>query len=683
MTSDKMKKIDWKPIMLDALKESFIRLNPYLMLRNIVMFVVEIGAFITTAITIINIVNIQPYSFNLNISLWLWFTVIFSNFAEAIAESRGKAQTEALKSSRSTLTAQKISEKSTVDNPGEMIMIPALNLKKGDYILVSKGELIAGDGEIVQGTALVDESAITGESAPVIRESGGDRSGITGGTRIIEGIIKIRITANPGESFLDTMISMVESAKRQKTPNEIALEILLVALTVLFIVVVATLIPYDKYTGVYVSIPVLISLLVCLMPTTIGALLPAIGIAGMDRLIEKNVIAFSGRAVEASGDVSIVLLDKTGTITLGNRMAKKFIPADGVAMEDLAKKALYSSLADETPEGRSILSLAKETLNIRGRDITDYDHYKFIPFTPESRMSGVDMNGVQVWKGAYEAIEHHVLNSGGKISDGIKLSVKSISEKGGTPLVVAEGNKVLGVIQLTDILKTGISERLAHLRKMGIKSVMITGDNQLTAAAIAAEAGIDDFVAQARPEAKLEMIRKYQADGYLVAMIGDGTNDAPALAQADVAVAMNAGTQVAREASNMIDLDSNPTKLLDIVEIGKEILITRGAMTTFSIANDVSKYFAIVPAMFMVAFPALGFLNIMRLSTPESAVLAAIIFNAIIIPMLIPLSLRGVKYKTQSPASLLSRNLLIYGLGGVILPFPGIKIIDMILNLFR
>ncbi|MGA2142561.1 MAG: potassium-transporting ATPase subunit KdpB [Brevinematales bacterium] len=669
--------------MLDALKESFIRLNPYLMLRNIVMFVVEIGAFITTAITIINIVNIQPYSFNLNISLWLWFTVIFSNFAEAIAESRGKAQTEALKSSRSTLTAQKISEKSTVDNPGEMIMIPALNLKKGDYILVSKGELIAGDGEIVQGTALVDESAITGESAPVIRESGGDRSGITGGTRIIEGIIKIRITANPGESFLDTMISMVESAKRQKTPNEIALEILLVALTVLFIVVVATLIPYDKYTGVYVSIPVLISLLVCLMPTTIGALLPAIGIAGMDRLIEKNVIAFSGRAVEASGDVSIVLLDKTGTITLGNRMAKKFIPADGVAMEDLAKKALYSSLADETPEGRSILSLAKETLNIRGRDITDYDHYKFIPFTPESRMSGVDMNGVQVWKGAYEAIEHHVLNSGGKISDGIKLSVKSISEKGGTPLVVAEGNKVLGVIQLTDILKTGISERLAHLRKMGIKSVMITGDNQLTAAAIAAEAGIDDFVAQARPEAKLEMIRKYQADGYLVAMIGDGTNDAPALAQADVAVAMNAGTQVAREASNMIDLDSNPTKLLDIVEIGKEILITRGAMTTFSIANDVSKYFAIVPAMFMVAFPALGFLNIMRLSTPESAVLAAIIFNAIIIPMLIPLSLRFVKYKTQSPASLLSRNLLIYGLGGVILPFPGIKIIDMILNLFR
>ena len=479
------------------------------------------------------------------------------------------------------------------------------------------------------------------------------------------------------------MISMVESAKRQKTPNEIALEILLVALTVLFIVVVATLIPYDKYTGVYVSIPVLISLLVCLMPTTIGALLPAIGIAGMDRLIEKNVIAFSGRAVEASGDVSIVLLDKTGTITLGNRMAKKFIPADGVAMEDLARKALYSSLADETPEGRSILSLAKETLNLRGRDITDYDHYKFIPFTPESRMSGVDMNGVQVWKGSYEAIEQHVLSGGGKIFEGVKVSVRAISEKGGTPLVVAEGNRVLGVIQLTDILKTGISERLAHLRKMGIKSVMITGDNQLTAASIAAEAGIDDFVAQARPEAKLELIRKYQADGYLVAMIGDGTNDAPALAQADVAVAMNAGTQVAREASNMIDLDSNPTKLLDIVEIGKEILITRGAMTTFSIANDVSKYFAIVPAMFMVAFPALGFLNIMRLSTPESAVLAAIIFNAIIIPMLIPLSLRGVKYKTQSPASLLSRNLLIYGLGGVILPFPGIKLIDMILNLFR
>ncbi len=686
MTSDKMKKIDWKPVLLDALKESFVRLNPYLMLRNIVMFVVELGAIVTTIITIVNIINSQPYSFNLNISLWLWFTVVFSNFAEAVAESRGKAQTEALKSTRSTLTAGKVAEKSTIDNPGEITEVPALNLKKGDYILIRKGELIAGDGEIVQGTALVDESAITGESAPVIRESGGDRSGVTGGTRIIEGTLKVEITTNPGESFLDTMISMVESAKRQKTPNEIALEILLIALTILFIVVVGTLIPYDKYTGVtgvYVGIPVLISLLVCLMPTTIGALLPAIGIAGMDRLIEKNVIAFSGRAVEASGDVSIVLLDKTGTITLGNRMAKKFIPADGVSMEELARKALYASLADETPEGRSILGLAKETLNIRGRDITDYDHYKFIPFTPESRMSGVDMNGVQVWKGSFEAIEEHITSRGGKVPGEVKASVRSISEKGGTPLVVAEEKRVLGVIRLTDILKVGISERLTHLRKMGIKSVMITGDNQLTAASIAAEAGIDDFVAQARPEAKLELIRKYQAEGYLVAMIGDGTNDAPALAQADVAVAMNAGTQVAREASNMIDLDSNPTKLLDIVEIGKEILITRGAMTTFSIANDVSKYFAIVPAMFMVAFPALGFLNIMQLSTPLSAVLSAVIFNAIIIPMLIPLSLRGVKYKTQSPASLLARNLLIYGLGGVILPFPGIKLIDMILNLFK
>ncbi len=683
MKSDKMKNIDWKPVLLDALKESLIRLNPVLMLRNIVMFVVEIGAVITTIITITALLGGQSFSFNFNISLWLWFTVIFSNYAEAVAESRGKAQTEALKSTRSTLTAHKITEKSTVENPMDILEIPALNLKKGDYILVRKGELIAGDGEIVQGTALVDESAITGESAPVIRESGGDRSGVTGGTRIIEGTIKVEITNNPGESFLDTMISMVESAKRQKTPNEIALEILLIALTVLFIVVVVTLIPYDNYTGVYVGIPVLISLLVCLMPTTIGALLPAIGIAGMDRLIEKNVIAFSGRAVEASGDVSIVLLDKTGTITLGNRMAKIFIPADGIAMEELARKALYASIADETPEGRSILSLAKDTLNIRGRDITDFNQYKFIPFTPESRMSGVDMNGIRVWKGSYEAIEEHVKSGGGMIPDEVKMSVRAISEKGGTPLVVVEENRVLGVIRLTDILKVGISERLSNLRKMGIKSVMITGDNQLTAASIAAEAGIDDFVAQARPEAKLEIIRRYQAEGYLVAMIGDGTNDAPALAQADVAVAMNAGTQVAREASNMIDLDSNPTKLLDIVEIGKEILITRGAMTTFSIANDVSKYFAIVPAMFMSAFPALGFLNIMHLSTPESAVLSAVIFNAIIIPLLIPLSLRGVKYKTQSPASLLARNLFIYGLGGVILPFPGIKLIDMIIKLFK
>lgn len=683
MANIKSSQFHWKNILPQTLKSSFVRLNPVSLLRNPVMLVVEIGSVITTVITVLNIIQGQPFGFNLNITIWLWFTVLFSNFAESVAESRGKAQTEALKSTRSKTMALKISGKATAANPGEMEEIPALNLRKGDFVLVRKGELVPADGEIVEGTALVDESAITGESAPVIRESGGDRSGMTGGTRIIEGTVKILVTNNPGESFLDTMISMVESAKRQKTPNEVALEILLIALTMLFIVVVVTLILYNKYSGVNVSVPVLISLLVCLMPTTIGALLPSIGIAGMDRLIERNVIALSGRAVEASGDVSIVLLDKTGTITLGNRMAKKFVPAEGVTQKYLAEQALYASLADETPEGRSILTLAKETLQIRGRDIHTPENAKFIPFTPESRMSGVDVGGKQLRKGSYEAIEVYILSKGGRIDDTVKASVKDISEKGGTPLVVAEDAKVLGVIRLTDILKVGIKERLAHLRKMGIKSVMITGDNQLTAATIAAEAGIDDFIAQARPEMKLQMIRKYQAEGFLVAMIGDGTNDAPALAQADVAVAMNAGTQVAREAANMIDLDSNPTKLLDIVEIGKEILITRGALTTFSVANDISKYFAIVPAMFVAVFPALGILNIMHLRTPESAVLSAVIFNAAIIPALIPLALRGVKYKTQSAVSLLWRNLLIYGFGGVILPFLGIKLIDVLINVFK
>jgi K+-transporting ATPase ATPase B chain len=682
MAAVKTNKLDWKSILPEALKESFEKLNPVLLSRNPVMLVVEIGSIITTIITINDILNKQPFSFNLNISIWLWFTVLFSNFAESIAESRGKAQTEALKSTRSTSMAKKISDKATAAKPGEILEIPALNLRKGDFVLIRKGELIPGDGEIAEGTALVDESAITGESAPVIRESGGDRSGVTGGTKIIEGTIKVRITNDPGESFLDTMISMVESAKRQKTPNEIALEILLIGLTILFIVVVVTLILYNRYSGVIVTVPILVSLLVCLMPTTIGALLPAIGIAGMDRLIEKNVIALSGRAVEASGDVSMVLLDKTGTITLGNRMARKFIPAEGVTQQNLAEKALYASLADETPEGRSILTLAKETLQIRGRDIKTPQNARFIPFTPESRMSGVDIGENRIRKGSYEAMESYIVSQGGSIDNSVKMSVKDISAKGGTPLVVAENEKVLGVIRLTDILKVGIKERLAHLRKIGIKSIMITGDNQLTAATIAAEAGIDDFIAQARPETKLEMIRKYQAEGFLVAMIGDGTNDAPALAQADVAVAMNAGTQVAREAANMIDLDSNPTKLLDIVEIGKEILITRGALTTFSIANDVAKYFAIVPAMFVSVFPMLGILNIMRLSSPESAVLSAVIFNAIIIPILIPLALRGVKYKTQSAVSLLWRNLVIYGFGGLVLPFPGIKIIDMMIGLF-
>ncbi len=690
MTESKnLKYIDWTSILLNAFKESFIRLNPFILRRNIVMLTVEVGAIITTIITIVNIRAGQPFAFNLNISLWLWFTVLFSNFAEAVAESRGKAQTEALKSTRSTLTARKISDRGTIAKPGTITETPALNLKKGDYIVAGKGELIAGDGEIVEGTALIDESAITGESAPVIRESGGDKSGVTGGTMIIEGTIRIRITSDPGESFLDTMISMVESAKRKKTPNEIALEILIISLTALFIVIVVTLAYYAlyakvpvSYSGTDITIPILISLLVCLMPTTIGALLPAIGIAGMDRLITRNVIAFSGRAVEASGDVSVVLLDKTGTITLGNRMAKSFLPAKGVLMEELAMKAMMSSLADETPEGRSILTLAKETLKIRGREIKTTPDAKFIAFSPETRMSGIDMEGKEIRKGSFEAVEEFVKKKGGSIDSDVKENVNSIAEKGGTPLVVAEGKNVLGVIRLSDILKTGIRDRLAHLRRIGIKSVMITGDNKLTATSIAAEAGIDDFIAQARPEAKLEMIRKYQDEGHLVAMIGDGTNDAPALAQADVAVAMNAGTQVAREASNMIDLDSNPTKLLDIVEIGKEILITRGAMTTFSIANDVSKYFAIIPAMFVASFPALKLLNIMQLYSPQSAVLSAVIFNALIIPFLIPLAMRGVKYRTQSASSMLTKNLLIYGIGGVILPFPAIWLIDQITRLF-
>lgn len=682
MAKIKTNAINWSRMIPEALKASFLRLNPLSMLRNPVMFVVEVGSFITTAVTLSDIINGQPFGLNLSITVWLWFTVLFSNFAESIAENRGKAQTDALKSTRSSSHAGKIAEKATIANPGEILDTPALSLRKGDYILVRKGQMIPGDGEITEGTALIDESAITGESAPVIRESGGDRSGVTGGTRVIEGTIKVLITNNPGESFLDSMISMVESAKRQKTPNERALEILLLALTFLFIVIVITLVFYNKYSGVTVSIPVLIALLVCLMPTTIGALLPAIGIAGMDRLIERNVIALSGRAVEASGDVSIVLLDKTGTITLGNRMAKKFIPAEGVTLKYLAEKALYASLADETPEGRSVLTLAKETLKIRGKDIKTLKNAHFIPFTPQSRMSGIDIDGIQIRKGSYEAVESYIMTQGSMMDETTKKSSQEISEKGGTPLVVAEGAKVLGVIRLTDILKAGIKERLAHLRKMGIKSVMITGDNHLTAATIAAEAGIDDFISQARPETKLEIIRKYQTEGFLVAMIGDGTNDAPALAQADVAVAMNAGTQVAREAANMIDLDSNPTKLLDIVEIGKEILITRGALTTFSIANDVAKYFAIVPAIFIAAFPSLAILNIMALKTPESAILAAVIFNALIIPFLIPLALKGVRYRTATAVALLWRNLIIYGFGGILLPFISIKLIDVIINLF-
>ena len=527
--------------------------------------------------------------------------------------------------------------------------------------------------------ALVDESAVTGESAPVIREAKGDRSGVTGGTRVLSGRIKVRITANPGETFLDHMISMVESAKRQKTPNELALEILLVGLTVLFIVVVATLSPFAAYTSVRITVPVLVALLVCLIPTTIGGLLPAIGIAGMDRLIQHNVIALTGRAVEASGDVNVVLLDKTGTITLGNRMATDFIPASGVSNEELMEAALLASLADETPEGRSIVALAKHRLNVRGRDIKTASGAVFVPFTPELRMSGISWNGREIRKGASDAVAQFVTEKGGIVPESITAAVDRVGREGGTPLVVADSARALGVIQLKDVLKEGIKERLHLLRLLGIRSTMITGDNPLTAAAIAAEAGIDDFVAQARPEEKLKLIRKYQAEGHLVAMIGDGTNDAPALAQADVAVAMNAGTQASREAANMVDLDSNPTKLLDIVEIGKQILMTRGALTTFSVANDVAKYFAIIPAIFVGSFPMLAMLNVMRLATPESAILSAIIFNAIIIPLLIPLSLKGIKYRPMTAVALLWRNLIIYGFGGLILPFIGIKLIDLVI----
>ena len=667
----------FKPEFLkEAIKGSFVKLNPVSMLRSPVMFIVEIGSVITSAITIYNIIKGQPYSFDLQISLWLWFTVIFANFAEALAEGKGKAQAESLKKSRSETFANRVN-----DN-GEIEVIPALSLRKGDIVLVADNEIIPCDGELSEGVALVDESAITGESAPVVREAGGDKSGVTGGTKVLSGSVKIRITANPGETFLDQMIKMVEGAKRQKTPNEIALEILLIGLTVLFLVVVITLKFFAGYMSVAIAIPVLIALLVCLMPTTIGGLLPAIGIAGMDRLLSHNVIALSGRAVEASGDVNVVLLDKTGTITLGNRLATEFIPANGVKEEELAKAAMLSSLADETPEGRSVVVLAKEKLHIRGSEIKAPDGAKFIEFSAETRMSGVDFQNGTAWhkirKGAVDAIEDLAKSYSTEFPKEVRLAFEKVAGQGGTPLVVAENGKVLGVIRLKDVLKQGIKERLHQLHMMGIKSVMITGDNPMTAAAIAAEAGVSDFIAQAKPEQKLAKIRDYQSNGYMVAMIGDGTNDAPALAQADVAVAMNAGTQAAREAANMIDLDSSPTKLLDIVEIGKQILITRGALTTFSVANDVAKYFAIIPALFAVQYPALNILNVMHLASPQSAILSAIIFNAIIIPCLIPLSLKGVQYKQTTSEEMLTKNILIYGFGGLLLPFVAIKLIDIL-----
>lgn len=672
----------FKPeFMKEAIKGSFVKLNPVSMLRSPVMFIVEIGSVITTAITIYSIIKGQPYSFDLQISLWLWFTVLFANFAEALAEGKGKAQAESLKKSRSETFANRLNEDEKIE------VVPALSLKKGDIVLVSDNEIIPCDGEMSEGVALVDESAITGESAPVVREAGGDKSGVTGGTKILSGSVKIRITANPGETFLDQMIKMVEGAKRQKTPNEIALEILLIGLTVLFLVVVITLKFYASYMSVAIAIPVLIALLVCLMPTTIGGLLPAIGIAGMDRLLSHNVIALSGRAVEASGDVNVVLLDKTGTITLGNRLATEFIPANGVREEELARAAMLSSLADETPEGRSVVVLAKEKLHIRGSEIKAPEGAKFIEFSAETRMSGVDFeeNKIrkEIRKGAVDAIENLTKSYNMEFPKEVRLAFEKVAGQGGTPLVVAENGKVLGVIRLKDVLKQGIKERLHQLHMMGIKSVMITGDNPMTAAAIAAEAGVSDFVSEAKPEMKLGKIRDYQNNGYMVAMIGDGTNDAPALAQADVAVAMNAGTQAAREAANMIDLDSSPTKLLDIVEIGKQILITRGALTTFSVANDVSKYFAIIPALFVTQYPALKILNIMHLASPESAILSAIIFNAIIIPCLIPLSLKGVEYRQTTSEEMLTRNILIYGFGGLLLPFVMIKLIDILVVLLH
>jgi potassium-transporting ATPase ATP-binding subunit len=676
MTDEKKGIFDPKT-MLEAFKGSFKRLNPIILLRNPVILVVELGAIIATVITVINIFNGVNFLFNLQISIWLWFTVLFANFAESLAEIRGKARAQSLKQTRTEAFANKFKN-------GKTETVSALSLQKNDVVLVKEGEIIPSDGDIMEGTALVDESAITGESAPVIRESGGDISGVTGGTRLLSGEIKVKITVDPGETFLDSMINMVESAKREKTPNEKALEILLVALTALFVVVVITLTAFSSFMGVAISIPILIALLVCLMPTTIGGLLPAIGIAGMDRLLQHNVIALSGRAVEASGDVSAVLLDKTGTITLGSRKATEFIPAHGIERKDLMEAALLSSLADETPEGRSIVALAKKELGVRGRDIRAPENSEFVHFTPETRMSGIDFGNNMVRKGAADSIEKFAKKCDCIMPDDLREIIKEISKNGDTPLVVADCSAVFGVIRLKDVLKKGIKNRLAQLRKMGIKSIMITGDNPLTAASIAAEAGVDDFIAEARPETKLEMIREYQTgeNQYLVAMIGDGTNDAPALAQADVAVAMSAGTAAAREAANMVDLDSSPAKLLDIVEIGKEILITRGALTTFSIATDVAKYFAIIPALFAVAYPQLGVLNIMQLSTPESAVLSAVIFNALIIPMLIPLSLRGVKFRPSATVSrLLASNILLYGLGGLIIPFIGIKVIDVIISL--
>jgi K+-transporting ATPase ATPase B chain len=649
---------------------SLLKLNPRNMMGNPVMFVVEIGSVVTTALLVIH--PHEAFRFNLQITLWLWFTVLFANFAEAMAEGRGKAQAETLRRARSETMANRI------DSGGKIEQIASGKLRVGDLVSVTAGELIPGDGEIVEGVASVDESAITGESAPVIREAGGDRSAVTGGTRVLSDQIKVKITSNPGETFLDRMIALVEGASRQKTPNEIALNILLAGLTIVFLLAVVTLQPFAIYSGAPQTVFVLVSLLVCLIPTTIGGLLSAIGIAGMDRLVQHNVLAMSGRAVEAAGDVNTLLLDKTGTITFGNRQATEFLPAPGVTEDEMADAAQLSSLADETPEGRSIVVLAKEKYNLRGRELAMHEA-QFIPFTAQTRMSGVNLDGREIRKGAADAIGRY-LDHNGTMPPEVRAIVERIASSGGTPLVVAENKRAMGVIHLKDVVKGGIRDRFAQLRAMGIRTVMITGDNPLTAAAIAREAGVDDFLAQATPEEKLKLIRSEQAGGKLVAMTGDGTNDAPALAQADVGVAMNTGTQAAKEAGNMVDLDSNPTKLIEVVEIGKQLLMTRGALTTFSIANDVAKYFAIIPAMFAATFPVLNALNIMRLKTPQSAVLSAVIFNALIIIALIPLALRGVKYRAMNAEALLRRNLFIYGVGGLIAPFVGIKIIDVLIT---
>ena len=663
---------DWK-IVRPAIGDSFKKLNPRWMIKNPVMFVTEVGAVITTVLLFTGGQG-ASFGFLLQITLWLWFTVLFANFAEAMAEGRGKAQADSLRKARTQTYGMRVT------SDGSTEKVPADQLRRDDVVIVKAGELIPGDGEIIEGAATVDESAITGESAPVVREAGGDRSAVTGGTRVLSDVIKIRITSNPGETFLDRMIGLVEGAKRQKTPNEIALTILLSALTIIFLIVLISMKAFGIYGGVDFSITVLVALLVCLIPTTIGGLLSAIGIAGIDRLVQKNVLAMSGRAVEAAGDVDVLLLDKTGTITLGNRQAATFVPTEGVTEQELAEAAQLASLADETPEGRSIVVLAKQKYGIRGRELNEMPHATFVAFTAQTRMSGVDYNGRSYRKGAAGAIRDWV---GGRLSRQIEREVESISSNGGTPLVVATKEKALGVIYLKDIVKGGLSERFERFRAIGIRTVMITGDNALTAAAIAKEAGLDDFLAQAKPEDKLALIRKEQEAGHLVAMTGDGTNDAPALAQADVGVAMNTGTQAAKEAGNMVDLDSNPTKLLEVVEIGKQMLITRGALTTFSIANDVAKYFAIIPAMLLDKFPQIAPLNIMHLQSSSSAILSAVIFNALIIVALIPLALKGVKFRPLGAAKILQRNLLIYGVGGVIVPFIGIKAIDIVISALR